>query len=58
VQYAYGGVVLVNTAHRQMELSHILTNSEARICVTGAAGAAELASLQPGLPALEWLITV
>ncbi|HYH95178.1 acyl-CoA synthetase [Hyalangium sp.] len=58
VQYAHGIVVLVNTAYRQVELDHILTDSETRICVTGAAGAAELAPLLPGLPALEWLITV
>ena len=58
VQYAHGVVVLVNTAYRQVELSHILADSEARICVTGAAGAAELAPLQPGLPSLERLITV
>jgi malonyl-CoA/methylmalonyl-CoA synthetase len=58
VQYAHGVVVLVNTAYRQVELSHILADSEARICVTGAAGAAELAPLKTGLPALEWLITV
>jgi malonyl-CoA/methylmalonyl-CoA synthetase len=58
VQYAHGVVVLVNTAYRQVELSHILTDSEARICVTGAAGAEELAPLHPGLPSLERLITV
>jgi malonyl-CoA/methylmalonyl-CoA synthetase len=58
VQYAHGVVVLVNTAYRQVELSHILTDSEARICVTGAAGAAELAPLKPGLATLERLITV
>ena len=58
VQYAQGIVVLVNTAYRQVELDHILTDSGARVCITGASGAAELAPLLPGLPRLEWLITV
>jgi malonyl-CoA/methylmalonyl-CoA synthetase len=58
VQYAQGIVVLVNTAYRQVELDHILTDSGARICITGASGAAELAPLLSGLPRLEWLITV
>ncbi len=55
--YAGGVVVLVNTAYRQVELSHILADSGARVCVTGAAGAAELAPLKEQLPALEWLVT-
>jgi len=58
VQYAHGIVVLVNTQYRQVELDHILTDSGARACVTGAAGAAELVPLLPGLPTLQWLITV
>jgi malonyl-CoA/methylmalonyl-CoA synthetase len=58
VQYAHGIVVLVNTQYRQVELDHILTDSGARACVTGAAGAAELVPLLPGLPALRWLIAV
>ncbi|KFE66118.1 acyl-CoA synthetase [Hyalangium minutum] len=58
VQYAHGIVVLVNTAYRQVELDHILTDSGARVCITGASGAAELAPLLPGLPTLEWLISV
>ncbi|WP_224362877.1 class I adenylate-forming enzyme family protein [Hyalangium versicolor] len=57
-QYARCIVVLVNTQYRQVELSHILSDSEARTCVTGAAGVAELAPLLPSLPSLEWLITV
>ncbi|HSP79496.1 MAG TPA: class I adenylate-forming enzyme family protein, partial [Myxococcaceae bacterium] len=55
--YAGGVVVLVNTAYRQVELSHILADAGARVCVTGAAGAAELAPLKEQLPALEWLVT-
>ncbi len=58
VQYAHGIVVLVNTQYRQVELDHILTDSGARACVTGAAGALELVPLLPGLPALQWLIPV
>ncbi len=57
-QYAHCIVVLVNTQYRQVELDHILTDSETRTCVTGAAGVAELAPLLAGLPALEQLITV
>ncbi|WP_225410020.1 acyl-CoA synthetase [Stigmatella hybrida] len=58
VQYAQGIVVLVNTQYRQVELNHILSDSEARVCITGDAGAAELTPLLGELPALEWLITV
>ncbi|MFP2927045.1 AMP-binding protein [Pyxidicoccus sp. 3LG] len=58
VQHAGGVVVLVNTAYRQVELAHILADAEARACVTGASGAAELAPLREKLPALQWLITV
>jgi malonyl-CoA/methylmalonyl-CoA synthetase len=58
VQYAHGTVVLVNTQYRQVELNHILTDSETRVCVTGAAGATELLPLLGGLPPLEWLVTV
>src|SRR5579872_6723610 len=36
---AGGIVVLVNTQYRQVELTHILTDSGARLCVTGKAGA-------------------
>jgi len=56
-QYAGGVVVLVNTQYRQVELSHILADSGARVCVTNAAGATELAPLRAQLPALEWLLT-
>jgi malonyl-CoA/methylmalonyl-CoA synthetase len=57
-QSAGGVVVLVNTQYRQVELGHLLADSGARACVTGAAGAAELAPLKGSLPALEWLVTV
>ncbi|AKQ70473.1 Long-chain-fatty-acid--CoA ligase [Myxococcus hansupus] len=58
VQSAGGVVVLVNTAYRQVELAHILSDAEVCVCVTGAAGAAELAPLRPQLPSLQWLVTV
>jgi malonyl-CoA/methylmalonyl-CoA synthetase len=58
VQHAGGVVVLVNTAYRQVELAHILADAEARACVTGGSGAAELAPLREQLPSLQWLITV
>ncbi|MCP3143920.1 AMP-binding protein [Pyxidicoccus xibeiensis] len=56
VQYAGGVVVLVNTAYRQVELAHILSDAKARACITGTSGATELAPLH--LPSLQWLITV
>ena len=56
--WAAGGVVvLVNTQYRQVELTHILADAGARGCVTGAAGAAELAPLKAQLPSLAWLVT-
>ncbi|QRK10391.1 AMP-binding protein [Archangium violaceum] len=57
-QYAGGVVVLVNTQYRLVELGHILSDAGARVCVTGAEGAAELAPLKPQLPSLEWLVGV
>ena len=42
---AGGIVVLVNTQYRQVELTHILTDSGARLCVTSNAGADALQSL-------------
>ncbi len=58
VQYAGGVVVLVNTAYRQVELAHILSDAEVCACVTGAVGAAELAPLRAQLPSLQWLVLV
>ncbi|QDE71932.1 long-chain fatty acid--CoA ligase [Myxococcus xanthus] len=58
VQAAGGVVVLVNTAYRQVELAHILSDAEVCGCVTGAAGAAELVPLRAQLPSLQWLLTV
>lgn len=55
-QLAGGVVVLVNTAYRQVELGHIMTDAGVRLCVTSAAGAAELRRLE--LPALEALVIV
>jgi malonyl-CoA/methylmalonyl-CoA synthetase len=56
VHLAGGVVVLVNSQYRQVELSHILADSGARLCVTSAAGAGELIGLP--LPALETLVIV
>ncbi|ATB51188.1 AMP-binding protein [Corallococcus macrosporus] len=58
VQAAGGVVVLVNTAYRQVELAHILSDAEVCGCVTGAAGAAELVPLRAQLPSLQWLVMV
>ncbi|RKH04448.1 long-chain fatty acid--CoA ligase [Corallococcus sp. CA053C] len=58
VQAAGCVAVLVNTAYRQVELAHILSDAEVKVCVTGTAGASELAPLRDQLPALQWLITV
>ena len=55
--WAGGVVVLVNTQYRRVELGHILADAGARVCVTSPEGAAELAPLRAGLPALEWLVT-
>ncbi|HLW02050.1 MAG TPA: acyl-CoA synthetase [Ktedonobacterales bacterium] len=53
---AGGIVVLVNTQYRQVELTHILTDSGARLCVTSNAGADALLSLN--LPALQTIVIV
>lgn len=53
---AGGIVVLVNTQYRQVELSHIMTDAGARLCVTSAAGAEELLPLAP--PSLITLVIV
>lgn len=53
---AGGIVVLVNTQYRQVELQHILTDAEVRMCVTSAAGQIELQRLD--LPALASLVIV
>ncbi|HEU4321814.1 MAG TPA: AMP-binding protein [Roseiflexaceae bacterium] len=52
-QLAGAVVVLVNTQYRQVELRHLLSDSEARLAVTDAARRAELARVQADLPALE-----
>ncbi|CAA9248896.1 MAG: Long-chain-fatty-acid--CoA ligase [uncultured Chloroflexi bacterium] len=53
---ASGIVVLVNTQYRQVELRHILSDSAARLCLTDAAGQAELARVSHELTALEQVI--
>ncbi len=56
VHLAGGVATLVNTAYRRMELEHIFTDADVRVCVTSPAGVAELAPL--ALPALRLLIVV
>ncbi|MBV9690702.1 MAG: acyl-CoA synthetase [Ktedonobacteraceae bacterium] len=53
---AGGIVVLVNTQYQQVELSHIMTDAEVRLCVTSSAGAQALLRLQ--LPDLAALVVV
>ena len=55
-QRAGAVVVPINTQYRQIELSHILADAGARLCVTSPAGAAELARLT--LPDLRALVIV
>ncbi|HEX2914384.1 MAG TPA: AMP-binding protein [Chloroflexia bacterium] len=55
---AGGVVVLVNTQYRQVELRHILTDAEVRLCVTDLTGGEELARLKAELPQLEALVLV
>ncbi|GCE24373.1 acyl-CoA synthetase [Dictyobacter kobayashii] len=45
IQLAHGIVVLVNNQYRKVELSHILQDAGVRLCVTSAAGAAEILPL-------------
>ncbi|GAB4198181.1 MAG: acyl-CoA synthetase [Roseiflexaceae bacterium] len=49
-------VVLVNTQYRQVELRHLLSDSEARLAITDTPRRAELARVQPDLPALERVV--
>src|SRR4029079_15588908 len=53
-----GTIVLVNTQYRHVELRHILTDSGARLAVTGPDGAAELDRLRADLPGLQGLVVV
>jgi malonyl-CoA/methylmalonyl-CoA synthetase len=53
---AGGIVVLVNTQYRQVELRHLLGDSEARVCVADAGGAPELERVRGALPALERVV--
>lgn len=49
-------VVLVNTQYRQVELQHILSDSEARACITGGGQRAELERVRTTLPALQTVV--
>lgn len=50
--------VLVNTQYRQVELRHILSDSEAQVCITDAERRAELEHVRPELPALQTVVQV
>ncbi|HEV7216636.1 MAG TPA: AMP-binding protein, partial [Chloroflexota bacterium] len=56
VHLAGGIVVLVNTQYRQVELRHILSDAEARLCLTDPPRLPELARIEQELPALEAII--
>jgi malonyl-CoA/methylmalonyl-CoA synthetase len=55
---AGGIVVLVNTQYRQVELRHILSDAEVRLCATDAAGRAELARVATEVPSLAAVVVV
>ena len=57
-QLAGAAVVLVNNQYKQTELRHILSDSGARLCVTGGEQVAELARLRAELPALARALTL
>ena len=54
--WAGGTVVLVNTAYRQVELRHILSDSAARLCVSTGLQRTELERIRADLPALEAVV--
>jgi malonyl-CoA/methylmalonyl-CoA synthetase len=56
VHLAGGIVVLVNTQYRQVELRHILSDAEARLCITDPLRLPELARIEQQLPALECIV--
>jgi len=56
VHLAGGIVVLVNTQYRQAELRHILSDAEARLCITDPLRLPELSRTEHELPALECVI--
>ena len=49
-------VVLVNTQYRQVELRHILSDSEAGLCITDAERRAELEHVRSDLPLLHTIV--
>src|SRR5260370_707511 len=56
IQLAGGVVVLVNTQYRQVELRHIMTDADVRLCITSIAGRKELQHLM--VPTLTTLVIV
>lgn len=57
-QRAGAAVVLVNHQYKRTELGHILSDSGARLCVTGGEQMAELDRLRAELPALARVLTL
>ena len=55
---ARGTVVLINNTYRQTELRHILSDSGARVCVTGDSQLADLETVRAELPHLKQVIEI
>jgi malonyl-CoA/methylmalonyl-CoA synthetase len=55
---AGGVVVLVNTQYRQVELRHILSDADVRLCVTDRERLPELERVRADLPHLEGIVDV
>lgn len=55
-QLAGAIVVLVNTQYKQVELRHILSDSEAKLCVTDVLHRSELDRIANDVPALEQIV--
>jgi malonyl-CoA/methylmalonyl-CoA synthetase len=55
-QLAGAIVVLVNTQYKQVELRHILSDSEAKLCITDALHAFEVDKVANDVPALEKIV--
>ncbi|HEY8744145.1 MAG TPA: AMP-binding protein, partial [Chloroflexota bacterium] len=58
VHMAGGITVLVNTQYRQVELRHILSDAEVRLCITDPLRLPELARVEGELPGLEAIVVV
>ena len=56
IHMAGGIAVLVNTQYRQVELRHILSDADVRLCITDPLRLPELARIEQDIPALEAII--